>query len=319
MVPLVFGGRDVGLLELYRRHALPWSSAEIERAQLLAHQLAAVIDLLERIAAAAEPPHSGSRWRSWSTSCASTPDASLPFRSWCHMATDGASRSCTPSPRGWASGARGSRATTTTCRRTGARRRWRWGRRRSATGELLLRMTGPRGERARRRSLAPARRRLAARRRGAGGAALSGGGARRDRRAARGGEVDARRARRRARGCRCSIPTRCWPGDGGEWGDALRTWRAELAAALATGSGAVAVTTALREGHRLGDDQGGRRGGRGGASGAASTRRRRSAGTAGPRRAPSASATGCSSTSCASGRRSGCRSRMARLQGVSRR
>src|SRR5829696_3041561 len=52
MVPLVFGGRDVGLLELYRRHALPWSSAEIERAQLLAHQLAAVIDLLERVSAA---------------------------------------------------------------------------------------------------------------------------------------------------------------------------------------------------------------------------------------------------------------------------
>jgi GAF domain-containing protein len=48
MVPLVFGGRDVGLLELYRRHAMPWSSGEIERAQLLAHQLAAVLDLLER-------------------------------------------------------------------------------------------------------------------------------------------------------------------------------------------------------------------------------------------------------------------------------
>ena len=52
MVPLVFGGRDVGLLELYRRHALPWSSAEIERAQLLAHQLAAVVDLLERVSPA---------------------------------------------------------------------------------------------------------------------------------------------------------------------------------------------------------------------------------------------------------------------------
>jgi GAF domain-containing protein len=48
MVPLVFGGRDVGLLELYRRHAMPWNSAEIERAQLLAHQLAAVLDLLAR-------------------------------------------------------------------------------------------------------------------------------------------------------------------------------------------------------------------------------------------------------------------------------
>jgi diguanylate cyclase (GGDEF)-like protein len=48
MVPLVFGGRDVGLLELYRRHAMPWNSREIERAQLLAHQLGAVIDLLAR-------------------------------------------------------------------------------------------------------------------------------------------------------------------------------------------------------------------------------------------------------------------------------
>jgi GAF domain-containing protein len=48
MVPLVFGGRDVGLLELYRRHAMPWNNGEIERAQLLAHQLAAVLDLLAR-------------------------------------------------------------------------------------------------------------------------------------------------------------------------------------------------------------------------------------------------------------------------------
>ena len=51
MVPLVFGGRDVGLLELYRRHAQPFNSSEIERAQLLAHQLAAVIDLLARTTA----------------------------------------------------------------------------------------------------------------------------------------------------------------------------------------------------------------------------------------------------------------------------
>ncbi|HKH16639.1 MAG TPA: diguanylate cyclase [Solirubrobacteraceae bacterium] len=48
MVPLVFGGRDVGLLELYRRHPMPWNNGEIERAQLLAHQLAAVLDLLAR-------------------------------------------------------------------------------------------------------------------------------------------------------------------------------------------------------------------------------------------------------------------------------
>ena len=50
MVPLVFGGREVGLLELYRRHPLPWNSSEIERAQLLAHQLGAVIELLARAA-----------------------------------------------------------------------------------------------------------------------------------------------------------------------------------------------------------------------------------------------------------------------------
>jgi GAF domain-containing protein len=48
MVPLVFGGQDVGLLELYRRHAMPWNSGEIERAQLLAHQLAAVLELVGR-------------------------------------------------------------------------------------------------------------------------------------------------------------------------------------------------------------------------------------------------------------------------------
>jgi diguanylate cyclase (GGDEF)-like protein len=48
MVPIVFGGRDVGLLELYRRVALPWSNVEVERAQLLAHQLGAVMDLLAR-------------------------------------------------------------------------------------------------------------------------------------------------------------------------------------------------------------------------------------------------------------------------------
>ena len=46
MVPLVFGGRDVGLLELYRRHPMAWNGREIERAQLVAHQLGAVIDYL---------------------------------------------------------------------------------------------------------------------------------------------------------------------------------------------------------------------------------------------------------------------------------
>jgi diguanylate cyclase (GGDEF)-like protein len=54
MVPLVFGGRDVGLLELYRRVAMPWSNGEVERAQLLAHQLGAVIDFLARTVGVAD-------------------------------------------------------------------------------------------------------------------------------------------------------------------------------------------------------------------------------------------------------------------------
>jgi hypothetical protein len=37
-----------------------------------------------------------------------------------------------------------------------------------------------------------------------------------------------------------------------EWEDALAAWRADLRAALSAGTGAVAVTTALRHGHRLG-------------------------------------------------------------------
>jgi len=50
LVPLVFGGREVGLLELYRRLPMPWNGGEIERAQLLAHQLGAVIEYLARTA-----------------------------------------------------------------------------------------------------------------------------------------------------------------------------------------------------------------------------------------------------------------------------
>jgi predicted kinase len=37
-----------------------------------------------------------------------------------------------------------------------------------------------------------------------------------------------------------------------EWDEALAAWGDELRAALSAGSGAVAVTTALRHGHRLG-------------------------------------------------------------------
>src|SRR5829696_3425298 len=42
------------------------------------------------------------------------------------------------------------------------------------------------------------------------------------------------------------------PGAGMSWDEALAAWRADLRRCLAAGAGAVAVTTALRHGHRLG-------------------------------------------------------------------
>jgi EAL domain-containing protein (putative c-di-GMP-specific phosphodiesterase class I) len=43
MAPIVFRGDTVGLLEFYRRVARPWTSAEIDRARLLAHSLGAAV------------------------------------------------------------------------------------------------------------------------------------------------------------------------------------------------------------------------------------------------------------------------------------
>ena len=156
MVPLVFGGRDVGLLELYRRHAMPWNSGEIERAQLLAHQLAAVIDLLARISRAAPERRRGRQTTAVAMAILvdelrEYPDVGLPFTSWCHMATDGDFEEL----HAFAA-------------RLGLRRAWfqrdhydlpphgraaavALGAEEVTTGELLLRMAGPRGERARRR------------------------------------------------------------------------------------------------------------------------------------------------------------------------
>ena len=159
MVPLFFGGRDVGLLELYRRHAVPWSGREIERANLLAHQLGAVIDLLARTVGLTpgtpgEPPllvDGDPRRRA-----ARVPRRGLPFTSWCHMATDGDLAEL----HAFAA-------------RLGLRRAWfqrdhydlpphgraaavALGAVEVSAGELLLRMAGPRGDRARRRVLAPA-------------------------------------------------------------------------------------------------------------------------------------------------------------------
>ena len=179
------------------------------------------------------------------------PGSGLPFRSWCHMATDGS----------W-------EELHAFAGRLGLRRAWfqgdhydlpphgraaavALGAEEVGTGELLLRMRGPRGERARRRALAPAG---VVWLRGGGGPAVLryppgalvvvGGppGAGKSTLAAR--AVDARRVP-------VLDPDAVRARDGGGWDDALRRWRGEVEAAVAAGSGAVAVTTALREGHRL--------------------------------------------------------------------
>jgi GAF domain-containing protein len=43
MAPIVFRGVTVGLLELFRHAAQPWTGAEIDQARVLAHQLGAAI------------------------------------------------------------------------------------------------------------------------------------------------------------------------------------------------------------------------------------------------------------------------------------
>jgi predicted kinase len=178
------------------------------------------------------------------------PGSGLPFRSWCHMATDGS----------WDE-------LHAFAARLGLRRAWfqgdhydlpphgraaavALGAEEVGTGELLERMLGPRGERARRRALAPSG---VVWLRGGGGPAVLryppgalvvvGGppGAGKSTLAAR--AVDRRRVP-------VLDPDDVLAREGGEWGDVLRRWRGEVAAALAAGSGAVAVTTALRDGHR---------------------------------------------------------------------
>ena len=180
------------------------------------------------------------------------PDAGLRFTVWCHMTTDGSFEELHEFAR-----------------RLGLRRAWfqhdhydlpahgraaavALGAEEVATGELLLRMAGPRGERARRRALAPA-----------GVAWLRGGGGPAVLRYPAGallvigGPPGAGKSTLAARAVE-RVPvldpdgTRAALGPGAEWPDALAAWHAELRAALATGSGAVAVTTALRRGHRLG-------------------------------------------------------------------
>jgi predicted kinase len=178
------------------------------------------------------------------------PGTTLPFRAWCHMATDGS----------W-------EELHAFAARLGLRRAWfqddhydlpphgrdaavALGAQEVATGELLLRMTGPRGERARRRALVPSG---LVRLRGSGGPAVLRYPA--GVLVAIGGPPGAGKSTLAARvvGDRVPVldPDAVRERDGGAWADALRAWRAALEGALASGSGAIAVTTALRDGHRL--------------------------------------------------------------------
>ena len=177
------------------------------------------------------------------------PGVALPFTTWCHMATDGDLDEL----HAFAA-------------RLGLQRRWfqrdhydlpphgrgaavALGAEEVRTGELLRRMTGPRGDRARRRALAPAG--VAWLRGGDGPAVLRyPAGAL----VAIGGPPGAGKSTLAARAVDAERVPVLDPDDlrdGREWAEALAVWREALGAALAVG-GAVAVTTALRHGHRLG-------------------------------------------------------------------
>jgi predicted kinase len=179
-------------------------------------------------------------------------DVRLPFSRWCHMATDGSFEELHEFAA-----------------RLGLRRAWfqrdhydlpahgraaavALGAEEVPTGELLLRMAGPRGDRARRRARAPAGVTWV---RGSGGpsALRYPSGAL----VVIGGPSGAGKSTLAARVVD-RVPvldpddTRAALGPDAGWGAALATWHGELRGTLAAGGGAVAVTTALRHGHRIG-------------------------------------------------------------------
>jgi predicted kinase len=180
------------------------------------------------------------------------PGVALPYTRWCHMTTDGDFEELHEFAA-----------------RLGLRRRWfqrdhydlpphgraaavALGAEEVATGELLLRMAGPRGERARRRTLIPAGVTWLSGHAGprvlrfpAGALVVIGGPS---------GAGKSTLAARAVDGAPLLDPdvTRAAVGEDAGWGPVLRSWHAELRGRLARGDGAVAVTTALRHGHRLG-------------------------------------------------------------------
>jgi predicted kinase len=178
------------------------------------------------------------------------PGTRLPFTAWCHMATDGSFDELH-----------------TFAARLGLQRGWfqrdhydlpphgraaavALGAEEVTTGELLRRMAGPRGDRTRRRSLAPAGVTWlrggdgpAVLRYPAGSLLVIGGPP---------GAGKSTLAARVIAGVPVLDPDETRAALDAGWEDALAAWRADLRAALSAGTGAVAVTTALRHGHRLG-------------------------------------------------------------------
>jgi|SRR5215211_4271142 len=180
------------------------------------------------------------------------PGVELPFTVWCHMATDGSFDEL----HAFASRLRLRRAWFQRDHYDLPRHRRAaavaMGAEEVPTRELLLRMAGPRGDRARRRSLLPSGVVWLRGTRGptalwypAGALLVIGGPS---------GAGKSTLAARAVDGTPVLDPdvTRAARGPDAPWGEALRTWLEALRAALAAGDGAVAVTTALRRGHRLG-------------------------------------------------------------------
>ena len=180
------------------------------------------------------------------------PDVALPFTNWCHMATDGrfedlhAFAAQLGLRRAWFQGDHYDLPP------HGRARAVALGAEEVATEELLARMTGPRGDRARRRVLVPRGRAWLAGDDGprvlrypAGDLVVVGGPS---------GAGKSTLAARAADGDRTPVldldVIRAAMGDDAPWPDALARWEAAVTAALTAGRGAVAVATALRAGHR---------------------------------------------------------------------